>query len=650
MGIAGAARYSPAMDDKSKTPVLDMTAEMGVIRMRSMVGNSPEEAYRPRMCLWVDQQSGMILSFELFEPAENYSPQILKSFSKLSHSIGGVPRQVQLRDPALATELRVTLDPMGIETVVRESLPELDEAARNVLDIGGTREHPESGLMDVPGMTLDHIEAFADAARAFYEAHPWRYLIDDDLIAIESPAGPDGTQFTQVLGAGGEAFGLGFVRSLKAHEEMRSGGGLPRGGVWSLLYNDIDRLSYDDGELWDSHHLAVAGPDAYPSFEHLSISKGRTPPTPEQLTWAEGLLRALAATTEDELDTGRWEKQVTSFNGPATYKLSLPLLLEQMEGKHRSDPAVFGHAMRMKMESMLRGMQQQMDTQGPMDEDRAQQFLKSIQDNPQSFTPTTDSERAQDLCYQAFEARGRRQVQLARQALAIDPDCCDALSLLADRATDPESAIPLYERAVEAGARRLGPERFKEDAGNFWGIIETRPYLRARQRLALALMAADRIDAAAGHFAQMLELNPGDNQGNRYHLAQCLLRLNRLEDLEELLNDPLYADDIGAEWNYNRALLEFRRTGDSPASRHQLQKARRESKFVIPYLIGKQEMPPFMPETFQFGHEDEAVICVGQIGDAWNQTPGAIDWLRKMEKKVVAKQSGRGGKKGKRRK
>src|SRR6185437_15762113 len=113
------------MDDKSKPPVVDVTAELGVVRMRSMVGDSPEEAYRPRMCLWVDQRSGKILSFELFKPSENYSPQILESFSKLSNRIGGVPRQVQLRDPGLATELRVTLDPMGIETVVRESLPKL---------------------------------------------------------------------------------------------------------------------------------------------------------------------------------------------------------------------------------------------------------------------------------------------------------------------------------------------------------------------------------------------------------------------------------------------------------------------------------------------------------------------------------------------
>jgi hypothetical protein len=135
---ASAARAAivPAMDDKSKPPVVDLTAELGVVRMRSMVGPSAEEAYRPRMCLWVDQQSGAILSFELFKPSEHYSPQILKSFSKLSKTIGGVPRQVQLRDPGLATELRVSLDPMGIETVVRESLPELDKAARNLMDVG----------------------------------------------------------------------------------------------------------------------------------------------------------------------------------------------------------------------------------------------------------------------------------------------------------------------------------------------------------------------------------------------------------------------------------------------------------------------------------------------------------------------------------
>ncbi|MNC94932.1 hypothetical protein D3C83_119220 [compost metagenome] len=40
------------------------------------------------------------------------------------------------------------------------------------------------------------------------------------------------------------------------------------------------------------------------------------------------MLRALADTTEDEIDSGRWTKQVQTSDGAVSLTLSLPLLLE----------------------------------------------------------------------------------------------------------------------------------------------------------------------------------------------------------------------------------------------------------------------------------------------------------------------------------
>ncbi len=621
-------------DNVEIPPVVDAVVELGVVRMRMGVGSSARESYRPRMCLWVDQRSGMILHFELTEPLESYVPLVVNSLGGVAKRIRGLPRQIQLRDPQLAGELRRVLERVGIEVVVRESLPMLDEAVASMMEFKRISGNPEPGLLDVPGMTLDHVIAFADAARAFYEARPWRHLIDDDLIAIESPVGPPGTQFTQVLGAGGSTFGLGFVASRQAHEDLRAGRGLPRGGIWSLLFGDIDHLPYDDGEAWERHGLAVAGPDAYPSFVRITKSKGETYPTPEQLVWAEGLLRALASTTEEELDRGQWDKHVEMLNGATAYKFSMPLLLEQMTGQNQADPAKSFHAARIGMEPMLRAIGQQLAGRGTMTEAELNQFMQSVQGKPQAFTPTTGAERAQALCYQAYESRGRRQAQLARQALTIDPDCCDALVLLAERAGDPESALPLYKRAVEAGERQLGLDRFEKDAGHFWGIVETRPYMRARQQLALTLMELGEFEQAAGHFNELLRLNPNDNQGNRYHLAQCLLNGNQLDLLDTLLNRSPYKDDFTAEWAFTRALLEYRRNGDSPGVRRQLDEAQRRNRFVVPLLTGRAQMPPVSPSSFSPGGEDEAVVCVNQIAEGWHETSGAIEWLESTAAKV----------------
>src|SRR5258707_15515862 len=78
-------------------------------------------------------------------------------------------------------------------------------------------------------------------------------------------------------------------------------------------------------------------------------------------------------------------------------------------------------------------------------------------------------------------------VSLAKQALQVWPDCVDAYALLAEQARSPKQTIELYEQAVAARERDLGPEFFRDEAGRFWMFTPARPYMRARYGLAQAL-------------------------------------------------------------------------------------------------------------------------------------------------------------------
>ncbi len=80
--------------------------------------------------------------------------------------------------------------------------------------------------------------------------------------------------------------------------------------------------------------------------------------------------------------------------------------------------------------------------------------------------------------YQAFEAPPAKRARLAREAIEISPDCADAYVLLAEDAESAAAALPLYEQGVAAGERALGKKAFKQDKGHFWGVLETRPYMR----------------------------------------------------------------------------------------------------------------------------------------------------------------------------
>jgi tetratricopeptide (TPR) repeat protein len=134
--------------------------------------------------------------------------------------------------------------------------------------------------------------------------------------------------------------------------------------------------------------------------------------------------------------------------------------------------------------------------------------------------------KAQQVMYDAWDQTDpRARVTLAHKALAISPLCADAYVLLAEEeAKSVQEALEYYRKGVEAGGQVLGPKRFKEYAGHFWGFLETRPYMRARAGLAATLNALGEVDAAISHYRDMLRLNPNDNQGIRYELASCLMK------------------------------------------------------------------------------------------------------------------------------
>lgn len=232
---------------------------------------------------------------------------------------------------------------------------------------------------------------------------------------------------------------------------------------------------------------------------------------------------------------------------------------------------------------------------------------------------------AQQVMYSAWESGDpNRRIALAKQALEISPDCADAYVLLAEHTSDLVEATRLNGLGVEAGMNALGPKAFEEDVGHFWGLLETRPYMRARLALSQCLWQAGDRDEAIGHYRDMLRLNPGDNQGIRYILASCLLDAGRDDEVVALIEE--YKDDASAAWAWSLALLAFRKHGDGEQAKAALAEAKKTNPHVPAYLTGKKKMPKRLPDMIGFGDESEAISYVGDYGSGWKNTPGAIAW------------------------
>lgn len=242
------------------------------------------------------------------------------------------------------------------------------------------------------------------------------------------------------------------------------------------------------------------------------------------------------------------------------------------------------------------------------------------------FPPPSPREQAQQVAFDAMEARTKRQARkLARQALALDPDCVDAIAILADLdPRSPEELIAGLEKAVQAGERSLGSKFFAENNGYFWGLLETRPYMSARMELAQLLLTAGRADDAIRHFEALLELNPNDNQGVRDILLGCYLSQDNLEGAQRLLRD--YREDATAIFAWGRTLERFL-SGDLPGAKRALRKARRENRFVEQYLTFQRPLRIEMPDAYALGSDEEAIICLTYLSGAWADHPLAMSWL-----------------------
>jgi tetratricopeptide (TPR) repeat protein len=184
--------------------------------------------------------------------------------------------------------------------------------------------------------------------------------------------------------------------------------------------------------------------------------------------------------------------------------------------------------------------------------------------------PRTALEEAQDLMYAAWdEPDPERQVRVARQALEISADCADAYLILAKALESPTETLEWLQAGVTAGERGLGADVMINEAGHFWSLTATRPYIRVRTELARKLHELDRRPEAIAHYWELLRLNPSDNQGNRYNLLLCLLE-SKTETVQAQRLLALYPDEQSAEWLTMRALALYQRLGRSPAANQAL--------------------------------------------------------------------------------
>lgn len=245
---------------------------------------------------------------------------------------------------------------------------------------------------------------------------------------------------------------------------------------------------------------------------------------------------------------------------------------------------------------------------------------------------------AQQLAYDAMEllGSGRRADALAlcRQATEIDPGCVDALLMIADHEIDdPEEFRKALDDICAVGARELGTAFIRRNAGSFWSLVETRPYMRALAAYAETLRTDPRRDfreRAPVVFAEMLRLNPNDNQGAREPYASLLLELGRSAAAQELLDAYEEDDSLTMEWLRAIALLALGREREAQV---RASRAAIRNVHVLPYATGARRMPRTRPGEHAVGVDSpsEALHAAALLLPIVRATKGLKAWLREID-------------------
>ncbi len=239
---------------------------------------------------------------------------------------------------------------------------------------------------------------------------------------------------------------------------------------------------------------------------------------------------------------------------------------------------------------------------------------------------------AKSLVFQAWDSVDpQERGELAAEAIRLDKDCVDAWNLLGEQAQSYEKSLEYYESGEAAGRRELGKE-FDELVGHFWGVHETRPFMRSLQGKAEVLTAMGHNQQAIAVYQEMLKLNANDNQGVRWCLMGLLLQLNLNQSASDLIDQ--YPDDAYILWPLAELLLAIRSNATDNLRRQLLKKAFESNPYFVDFLVARRDIQEKLPSTFVFGDESEVLSAMPLLLPAWKSTAGAVAWLRKAVAKA----------------
>lgn len=256
--------------------------------------------------------------------------------------------------------------------------------------------------------------------------------------------------------------------------------------------------------------------------------------------------------------------------------------------------------------------------------EKLQEFIK-MYNNGEIEYKNTPLDDAYELLEKAENAKSKTQaIKYAKEAYDMCSDCFDAILFQVHLEDNPRKRMALLEEGLEFEKNRLEDEEYfkKDNMGQFYGIFETRPYIRGLFAKADYLILDGKIKQARDVCKEILNLNENDNTGARYLLMAIYAFLEEENDMLKLYKK--YPEE-NLEMLFPLFILYYKQ-GDDKKAKEYLDRINKANPDFIKFFKGTMKENTKVPDRYYSKGDSSEVIMYFRQYDFLVETIPTIDY------------------------
>jgi hypothetical protein len=318
----------PGLDSEELSALPQEYGEVWQVDARRLPGwlEQDGELCRPWATLVTNRDEHLVLYQSLGSEEPPIEAIARGVFEAMAQPLAGEPHRpatIEVMRDDLRDLLTSGLEAVGVACASNLNLDQIDEVFREVARfLSGGKSPP--ALVEVPGVRLEQVGSFYDAAAQFYRNAPWRKLPGDFVIKAVCKKYQSDTWYAIVMGQSGMVLGLAMYQDLDMLRALFSGENEDEvahsSSGLSIMFGEAFEIPTADLDASERYHWPVASVEAYPNPVYVNPGRSMRPPLSWELELLEAALRAIPRFLENRKVTN--EFAVPTSTGELKIELS----------------------------------------------------------------------------------------------------------------------------------------------------------------------------------------------------------------------------------------------------------------------------------------------------------------------------------------